>query len=79
MPENYSTKKIRIRQQFTASYDYPVLFTRNTFTNINEDLISLIDNHDESPKILPIIDSGLLAANPALEAQVANYFSHHQL
>ena len=79
MPENYSMKKICIRQQFTVSYDYPVLFTRNTFTNINEDLISLIDNHDESPKILPIIDSGLLAANPTLEAQVATYFSHHQV
>ncbi|HCM48521.1 MAG TPA: 3-dehydroquinate synthase [Colwellia sp.] len=72
-------KKICIRQKFSVSYDYPVLFTRNTFTSMNEDLISLIDNQDESPKILPIIDSGLLAANPALEAQVATYFSHHQV
>ncbi len=79
MPENYSMKKICIRQKFSVSYDYPVLFTRNTFTSMNEDLISLIDNQDESPKILPIIDSGLLAANPALEAQVATYFSHHQV
>jgi len=79
MPENYSMKKICIRQKFTVSYDYPVLFTRNTFTSINEDLISLIDNQDESPKILPIIDAGLLVANPALEAQVATYFSHHQV
>ena len=78
MPENYPSKKICIRQKFTVSYDYPVLFTRETFTSTNDDLISLIDNQDESPKILPIIDGGLLAANPALEAQIANYFSHHQ-
>jgi 3-dehydroquinate synthase len=78
MPENYPMKKICIRQKFTVSYDYPVLFTRNTFSSLNEDLISLIDNQDESPKILPVIDGGLLAANPALEVQITNYFSHHQ-
>lgn len=79
MPENYAMKKICIRQKFTVSYDYPVLFTRETFTSTNDDLISLIDNQDESPKILPIIDGGLLAANPELEAQVANYFTYHQV
>jgi 3-dehydroquinate synthase len=79
MSKNYPSKKTCIRQRFTVSYDYPVLFTRNVFTRLDDDLISLIDNQDESPKILPIIDGGLLAANPALEAQVANYFVHHQV
>ncbi len=79
MPENNSMKKVTIRQKFTLNYDYPVLFTRHTFSGLNEDLISLIDNQDVSPKILPVIDSGLLAENPALEYRIANYFSHYQI
>lgn len=79
MPQHYSMKKICIKQQFTVNFDFPVLFTNDTFNLDNAELISLINNVEDSPKVLPVFDGGLLAANPALEDELLRYFSHHNI
>lgn len=69
----------RIQQQVKVNYDYPVIFG-NDFLNVeNEILANIIDNHDESPKILPVFDQGLLDASPILAQQIVKYFQHHQI
>lgn len=64
----------RIQQQFTLHYEYPVWFTDNSFAPDNTLLIDLLDNLDESPKILAVIDQGVLNGNPQLPARVERYF-----
>ncbi|WAJ71361.1 3-dehydroquinate synthase [Catenovulum adriaticum] len=76
-PFDYSS--VNIRQQFQVSYDYPVLFTRQSFNVSNDTLFKLIDNLHESPKLLPVIDSEVAKHQPELIAQLKNYYKTHQI
>ncbi|AWB67415.1 3-dehydroquinate synthase [Saccharobesus litoralis] len=63
-----------IQQKFTVSFDYPVIFTRDAFSPDNQGLAKLIDNLDEQPKILPVIDSEVDKCHPLLTEQIESYF-----
>ncbi|MCU4676157.1 3-dehydroquinate synthase [Catenovulum sp. 2E275] len=70
----YDYSSVNIRQQFTVRFDYPVLFTRQSFNLDNPTLIDLINNLDESPKLLPVIDSEVVKSHPDLVNQIHDYF-----
>lgn len=76
-PFDYSS--VNIRQQFQVSYDYPVLFTRQSFNTNNDTLFKLIDNLHELPKLLPVIDSEVAKHQPELIEQLKNYYKTHQI
>lgn len=68
-----------IKQNFQVSYNYPIYFSTSCFAPENNLIIDLIDNLDENPKILPVIDSAVLETNPKLNQQLVHYFKYHQL
>lgn len=68
-----------IQQQFTVSFNYPVVFTRQAFEVNNQTIIQLIDNIAEQPKILPVIDSEVLKHQPALLSAISAYFQYFSL
>ena len=72
-------EQFSITQKFTLNYEYPVLFTRGVFTLKNLTLANLINNRNEQPKILIVIDQGLASAMPNLMADIVSYCQHHQL
>jgi 3-dehydroquinate synthase len=77
MSDNRSLEQHNIKQKFTLTCEYPVLFTRDTFDTNNSLLIDTINNKDESPKVLVVIDEGVHENTPSLTKNIANYFSHH--
>ncbi len=70
----YDYSSVNIRQQFQVSYDYPVLFTRQSFDLDNPTLAGLINNLDEAPKLLTVIDSEVAKAHPQLAQAAKTYF-----
>jgi 3-dehydroquinate synthase len=74
-----SQEQFSIKQKFTLSYEYPVLFTRKAFEFSNLTIANLIDNHNESPKLLTVIDQGLADAAPNLAEDIQKYCQHHKI
>lgn len=68
-----------IKQAFTLSFEYSVLFTRECFALTDSLLIDLIDNRDEQPKILAVLDQGVADSHPQLAQDIVTYCQHHQL
>ncbi|MGJ8692870.1 MAG: 3-dehydroquinate synthase [Thalassotalea sp.] len=74
-----SLAKFNITQKFTLNYEYGVLFTRHAFDLSNTTLADLIDNREEAPKLLPVLDQGLAEAVPNLVADIHQYCLHHNI
>jgi 3-dehydroquinate synthase len=67
-----------ILQSFRVTYDYPVVFTRDVFAPGNDVLVNVLSRAGDGPhRILPVIDSGLLAADPELPEQLARFAERH--
>ena len=75
----HSPEQFSIKQQFTLNYEYSVLFTRKAFDFSNLTLANLIDNHNENPKLLAVIDQGLADAMPHLADNIHQYCLHHKI
>lgn len=74
-----SLEQFSIKQKFTLNYEYPVLFTRQAFELTNTTIANLIVNHEESPKLLMVIDQGLANAIPDLATNIKLYCQHHNI
>ncbi|MBU2869437.1 3-dehydroquinate synthase [Colwellia sp. E2M01] len=79
MSDVNTLEQYTIKQKFTLHYEYPVLFTREVFDQNNNILIDLIDNRNESPKVMAVIDQGLCDSNPLLPQQIADYLELHEI
>ncbi|MDA3927038.1 MAG: 3-dehydroquinate synthase [Kiritimatiellae bacterium] len=64
-----------IQQKFAVSFSYPVHFTHNVFDLENSLLAdTLITTSGKTARTLVVIDSGIIAANPNLIAQINQWF-----
>ncbi|WP_017446678.1 3-dehydroquinate synthase [Gayadomonas joobiniege] len=70
---------MQINQSFTVSYQYPVIFTEDTFSSNNQSLIKLIDNLSDRPEFLLCLDSEVAACHPELSQKVADYLAAAEL
>lgn len=67
-----------ITQEFVARYSYPVIFTQNALAGENTTLRRVLLRGGDGPhRVLAIVDSGVLAANPQLPEQLAQYAAQH--
>ncbi len=65
----------RIQQQFTVTYNYSVIFSRNLFSLSNNTVISELTRETNQPdKLLVVVDDGLLKSHPGLIDEVSGYF-----
>lgn len=66
-----------IIQEFTVSYRYPVHFTTGLFAETNRLLADFFDSQaaEATPKVLVVIDEGVLAAHTQLKENIQAYFS----
>jgi 3-dehydroquinate synthase len=63
-----------IQQSFRVEYRYPVVFTRHVFAPGNDSLGRVLVRHEPGPhKLLPVIDAGVLGANPELPARIEDF------
>ncbi len=69
-----------IRQSFTVSYSYPVLFTHNVFEPANKTLARTLMKNRSGPRarVLMVVDAGLAAATPGLTRKIERYFRAHR-
>ena len=70
-------KTITLQQQIQVPFDYPVHFSANLFDPENPLLADTIDRLRENRRhrVLPLIDAGLVAAQPTLPARISAYLS----
>jgi 3-dehydroquinate synthase len=68
---------LRLWQEFTVSYRYPVVFTRQAFSPGNRALADLLGNAGTPAAVFPVADAGVMAADPALAERLGAYASRH--
>ncbi|MCZ6783392.1 MAG: 3-dehydroquinate synthase, partial [Proteobacteria bacterium] len=67
-----------IEQSFSVRYSYPVAFTRDALSPENDTLLQVLRRAGpQRHRVLPAIDSGLLAANPDLPKRLHRYAEAH--
>ncbi len=66
-----------IEQVVSVRFTYPVVFTRGMFQPENDVLVGLLASGARRARVLLVIDEGLRAATPELEARIAGYFRAH--
>ena len=67
-----------IQQAFEVHYSYPVTFTRGVFSERNDTFCRVLRRAGERRhRILPVLDSGLVAADPTLSDRLARYARAH--
>lgn len=68
--------KSSIKQKFSVSYQYDIYFTSGLFTPENRLLSDFFAQRNEgiAPKLLVVIDEGVVACHPALPERVREYF-----
>ncbi len=63
-----------VLQSLRVAYDYPVVFTRDVFSPSNPALPEVLARSGAATsRILPVIDSGLLAADPGLPGRIERF------
>jgi len=68
----------QIIQNFSANYQYPVIFTNDVFSLENNVFLNTLQlAGTQQHKVLFIVDSGVLKAHPALESQIQTYVSQY--
>lgn len=68
-----------LEQQFSVRYTYPVHFARNVFQAEDPLLASvLLQGGEKRHNVFCVVDSGVLAAHPALSRQVEEYAEAHR-
>jgi 3-dehydroquinate synthase len=68
----------RLEQEFALAIHYPVIFTRDVFAVDNTVLRDLLQEAGiQCHRVLVVIDSGVLDANPGLPHDIASYAGHY--
>lgn len=68
-----------LKQSFSMQYDYSVFFSEDVFDPQNSLLVDVIEKAGPGPhRVMPVIDSGVLDANPGIISQLENYFKEHE-
>lgn len=68
-----------IKQEFSVAYQYSVFFTEHLFDTNNRLFYNVLTELTSSgaPKILFVLDKGVVEHHPGLEASIREYFSHY--
>lgn len=71
---------IRLNQSFQVPFQYDVLFSRGIFAVDNPLLIDTVMNCTtiQNPKVLMVVDDGLLPHYPGLLSNIESYFSNYR-
>jgi len=69
---------IEIEQRFEIRYEYPVCFTRDAFGAGEETLLGVFRRAGtRRQRVLPVVDAGLLAADPGLSERIRIFGDRH--
>ena len=66
-----------IRQSFSVSFQYEVHFTKQVFSPRNTLFKDVIEQSGTLPKVLFVIDQGVVQAHPDLQSQIQKYSQVH--
>ncbi len=67
-----------VQQKFSVTHSYPVIFTRDALDPENDAILRVVAAAGRGPhRILCVIDSGLLAADPGLHERIQAYGRAH--
>lgn len=67
-----------IRQRFSASYSYDVIFTSGIFDKENKTFSNLINPEGQQiPKVLFVLDEGMYSRHPGLFGDIKDYHAEH--
>jgi 3-dehydroquinate synthase len=66
-----------LHQEFQVSYRYPVHFTRGLFEPHNLTLREVVAREGEKPRVLFVLDGGVLGRFPQLPERIAAYCAEH--
>lgn len=66
-------------QQFSVSYEFPVVFTRRLFDPANGTLVETLSRieADKRHRVLIFVDAGVMAARPRLASEIRAYADAH--
>ena len=68
-----------IQQQFSVSFSYPVVFTRDVFNGDNPALCRILkDSGQALNRAIVVIDAAVVQAAPQLPDQIEKYAAHHR-
>jgi 3-dehydroquinate synthase len=68
-----------IQQQFTVSYSFPVIFTRDVFHADSDALSDVLKTSGKKRnRVLIVIDADVIAANPGLLEKIEKYGQRHR-
>ena len=68
----------KLQQQFQVAYNFPVIFTRDVFNLANSALVEVLQAGDQKRcRVLVVIASSVLQANPGLPEKIEKYGSAH--
>ena len=66
----------QVRQEISVPLQYPVCFTRNTFSPANNTLYDVLAPEPDRPRrVMVLIDDGVHRAFPALTGQISDWFA----
>jgi 3-dehydroquinate synthase len=70
-----------IHQSFSVQFEYSVFFTEKMLALDNVVLAETVHSRSrqDRPKMLTVIDAGLISANPDLPSKLEQYAAHHQI
>lgn len=66
-------------QKFVVDYEFPVVFTRRLFRPGNPALLQVMGDAAQAQRLLIFVDSGVMAARPALPDEIASFVASHPL
>ncbi|ADO44096.1 3-dehydroquinate synthase [Ketogulonicigenium vulgare] len=66
-------------QKFAVDYEFPVVFTRRLFRPGNPALLQVLGDAAQAQRLLIFVDSGVMAARPALPGEIASFVASHPL
>lgn len=66
-----------LKQSFTVSYQYDVLFTQSLFNTGNNSLLKVLDAGKGPKKVLFVVDQGVIDHHPQLLPNIQQYTTEH--
>jgi 3-dehydroquinate synthase len=66
-----------LKQSFTVSYQYDVLFTQSVFNTGNNSLLKVLDAENGPKKVLFVVDQGVIDHHPQLLSNIQQYTTQH--
>ncbi len=66
-----------LKQSFTVSYQYEVLFTQSLFNTGNNSLLKVLDAENGPKRVLFVVDQGVIDHHPQLLPNIKQYTNQH--